>query len=94
MAKVISQVCVVCTNSQVLFKKHIKHSEPDTMLLEFIASTCLDDGTPLDQSSIAEVLIDKSFTETIVIDKETTSLLNMEEMVSLPKVSLQQVFLQ
>ena len=59
---------VVSTNSQVLFKKCIKHSEPDTTQLEFIASICLDDGSSLDRSSIAEVVIGKNFTEADLID--------------------------
>ena len=48
-------------HSQVLLKKRIKHSKPDATLLEFIASICLDDGWSVDQSSIVEVLIRKSF---------------------------------
>ena len=59
---------VVSTNSQVLFEKCIKHSEPDTTQLEFIASICLDDGSSLDRSSIAEVVIGKNFTEADLID--------------------------
>lgn len=70
------------TNSRVLLKKHIKHSEPDTTLSEFIAGICLGDGSLLDQSSIAEVLIGKSFTETNM-DNETIPSLNMEEVRSM-----------
>lgn len=70
------------TNSRVLLKKHIKHSEPDTTLSEFIARICLGDDSLLDQSSIAEVLIGKSFTETNM-DNETIPLLNMEEVRSI-----------
>lgn len=71
------------TNSRVLLKKHIKHSEPDTTLSEFIAARiCLGDDSLLDQSSIAEVLIGKSFTETNM-DNETIPSLNMEEVRSI-----------
>ena len=80
MAKVILQVSVVSTNSQVLFKERIKHSEPDIMLLEFIASICLDDGSPTDQSSTAGVLIGKSYNETNLINKETVSSLTWKKL--------------
>ena len=70
MAKVILQV-----NSGVLLKKCIKYSESDTTLLEIIASIFLGDSSSLDQSSIAEVLIGKSFTETNLI--ETVSSLDI-----------------
>ena len=52
------------------------------MLSEFIARICLGDDSLLDQSSIAEVLIGKSFTETNM-DNETIPSLNMEEVRSI-----------
>ena len=69
MAKVMLQVSVASTNSQILFKKHIKHSEPDTTLLEFIASFCLDDGSH-HLKSILTVFTDTNFFKNISIPVE------------------------